>query len=208
MKISKHIHSCLLIEDKGKKFLFDPGNYTFEENGLDINSIDTLDYLLITHEHPDHMYIPLIKEIVGKFPNIKIITNASTAEVLNKEGMQATTEGDESVKLEEVVHEKVFSGEPPTNVMITINNKLSHPGDSYHFQTYAPIIALPLQAPWGHITTAVELAKSLKPKIIIPIHDWHWNEKAREVMYKRLEEFFKPLGIRFVGLETNQEVEV
>lgn len=208
MKISKHVHSCLLVEDEGKKFLFDPGNYTFEENALNITYIDTLDYLLITHEHPDHMCIPLIKDIIAKFPQVKIITNDSAVELLRKKGIQATSEGDELIKLEEVPHERVFSGEPPKNVMITINNKLTDPGDSHHFQTSSPILALPIQAPWGHTTAAVELAKALKPRIIIPIHDWHWNDKARQVMYRRLEEFFKPLGIRFVGLETNRVIEL
>lgn len=208
MKISKHIHSCLLVEDEGKKFLFDPGNYTSEENGLNIDTIDSLDYLLITHEHQDHMYIPLIKEIIAKFPEVEIITNTSAVDALKKEGIKAISSGDELVKLEEVPHERVFLGEPPKNVMITINNRLTNPGDSHHFQVSSPILALPLQASWGHTTAAVELAKTLKPEIIIPIHDWHWNEKARHAMYKRLEEFFKPLDIRFIGLETNQVVEI
>ncbi len=208
MKISKHVHSCLLVEDLGKKFLLDPGNYTFEEKALNLDSLGDLDYLLITHEHPDHMYLPFVKELVSKFPEVKIISNSSVIEILAKEGIKASSEEDEFVKLEEVPHEKVFSGEPPKNVMITVANKLADPGDSHHFQTSAPILALPIQAPWGSTTAAVELAKSLKPQTIIPIHDWHWNEKARQTMYKRLEEFFKTLNIRFIGLETGQEIEI
>lgn len=208
MKISKHVHSCLLVEDEGKTFLFDPGNYTYEENALNIGSINSLDYLLITHEHPDHFYLPLVKEIVNKFPQIKIFSNSSVVEILAKERIVASSKGDNIVSIEEVLHEKIFSGNPPKNVLITINKKLADPGDSHHFQTSSPILALPVQAPWGSTTQAVEIAKNLKPQIIIPIHDWHWSEKARQAMYKRLEEYFKGIGTKFIGLETGYVVEV
>lgn len=208
MKISKHVHSCLLLEEVGKRFLIDPGQFTYEAKALDLNSLDMLDYLLITHEHPDHFYLPFIKEILAKFPQVNIITNSSIVEILEKEGIKASSEEDELVKIEEVPHEKVFGIEPPKNVMFTIDGKLADPGDSHHFKTSAKVLALPIQAPWGSTTAAVELATSLKPEVIIPIHDWHWHDAARAWMYQRLEKHFDSLGIRFLGLETGQEEEI
>src|SRR3990167_1958183 len=90
MKISKYIHSCLLVEDEGKTILIDPGNYTFEEKGLDIGKLEKLDFLLITHEHPDHMHMPLIKEILEKFPQAQIISNNSVKKILEERGINAT----------------------------------------------------------------------------------------------------------------------
>ena len=69
MKISKHLHSCLLAEEAGKIILIDPGNYTFEEKALDIGKLEKLDFLLITHEHQDHIYLPFLKIIFEKFPS-------------------------------------------------------------------------------------------------------------------------------------------
>lgn len=66
MKISKHVHSCLLIEENNTTILIDPCNYTYEEKALDINSLGKLDYLLIAHEHQDHLHIPFIKEIMRR----------------------------------------------------------------------------------------------------------------------------------------------
>jgi len=213
MKISKHVHSCLLIEEAGMVFLFDPGNYTSDEKALDLEKITQLDYLLITHEHQDHMDLGLIKEILAKFPEVKIFSNSSVAEILGNPpaggGIEVQTKGDDLVTLEEVPHEKIFmSNTVAKNVMFIIAGKFSHPGDSHHFETSSEILALPVQAPWGSTTDAVELAVKLNPKIIIPIHDWHWNEKARKSMYQRLEEYFKPLGIGFIGLETGEVIEV
>lgn len=208
MKVTKFIHSCLLVEEDRKRILIDPGNYTREAGVLNISSLETLDYLLITHEHADHMDVSLLREIIAKFPNIKVMSNNSVAALLGKEGIKVSTESDQMVKMESVPHEKVFGSNPPENVMITIADKLVDPGDSHHFQTKTPILALPIQAPWGSLTQAVELAERIKPQIILPIHDWHWSDKAREILYKRLEDYFAKLGIKFIPLQIGQPVSI
>lgn len=208
MKISKYIHSCLLVEEGNKRILIDPGIYTYEAKALDVNSLPQLDSILITHEHPDHMHPPFMKEIVNKFPNAQIITNPAAAELLNKEGLKASSKENDIVKIEEVPHERVFGSEPPKNVLFNIFSKLSHPGDSLHFSLRTPTLALPVQAPWCSLTEAVEKAVSLKPKVIIPVHDWHWNDSARSTFYKRLDGYFGDFGIKFEGLEAGESVEV
>lgn len=209
MKVTKFVHSCLLIEqEEDKKVLIDPGNYSVEEGAITVNMLNKLDYLLITHEHPDHMYLPFIKELVGKFPNLPIISNSSVVEILEKEGIKATIKPPDFAMIEEVIHERVWGVEPPKNIMLKLFGKLTHPGDSHHFTTDTDILALPVQAPWGSTTAAVELAENLKPKIIIPIHDWHWNDTAREAMHKRLEDYFSKQGIRFIGIKTGEPIEV
>jgi len=207
MLVTKFVHSCLLIEEDGKRLLIDPGNYTTEAGVLNISSQEALDYLLITHEHADHMDLTLIKKVTEKFPYLKILSNNSVASLLDKEGIKVSVESDQMVKMELVPHEKVFGSIPPENIMMTVAGKLAHPGDSHHFQTKAPILALPIQAPWGSLTEAVELAERLKPQAILPIHDWHWNDKAREMLYKRLEDYFGKIGIKFVPLKTGEMVE-
>ncbi len=204
MKVTKFIHSCLLIEEAGKTILFDPGNYSV--GALDINSINSLDYLLITHEHPDHMFIPLIKQILAKFPTLQIITNLSAAAVLGKEGILATTQPNKLIQIEVAPHEKIFGGAVPENVLFRVNNLLTFPGDSFQISSTTKVLALPLQAPWGSLTQSVELATKLKPEVILPIHDWHWKDEARETLYKRLEDYSNALGIKFVRLVTGKEV--
>lgn len=207
MKISKHLHSCLLIEDQDKTILIDPGIFTYQEKALDINKLTTLDYLLFTHEHPDHMHLPFVKEILAKFPKAKIITNSTIVALLAKENIKAASEGDTLVALENVPHEKLWDKEPPENVLITVFGKLATPGDSHHFKTSTEVLALPIAAPWGSTTDAVKLALELKPKVIIPIHDWMLKDSARQGMYQRLKEFFKTKGIDFKAVETGEVIE-
>jgi L-ascorbate metabolism protein UlaG (beta-lactamase superfamily) len=209
MKISKHIHSCLLIEDQGKTVLIDPGQYSFEAKALDLGSITKLDALLITHEHPDHFYLPAIKEILAKFPKTPIISNPSVVELLKKENITASSLGNEFVEIEEAPHEHVFGvAQMPKNVLFRVFGKLTHPGDSEHYDLKTEVLALPVQAPWTATTAAVERAVKLKPKVIIPIHDWHWNEEAREGLYGRFVNYFKENGIDFKPLKTGEVVEV
>lgn len=208
MKISKHLHSCLLVEEQGKTFLFDPGIFTYQEKALDITQLTKLDYLLITHDHPDHLYMPYVLELLAKFPNVKIITNNAIVEVLAKQNIPSTYEGDTIVSVTNVPHESLWDKEPPENVMITIFNKLASPGDSHHFENSADILALPIQAPWGSTTEAVNLALKLQPKVIIPVHDWMWKDDFRKTIYQRLKEFFQTKNIDFKAVETGEQIEV
>ncbi len=195
----------MVLQTEEKTVLIDPGIFTLRERVLDISKLTTLDYLCITHEHPDHFSVDLIKEIVDAFPKAKIITNESVQRHLENEEITSSVFGNESVSFENAPHEKLWDREVPQNLAFTFFNKLTHPGDSLQLSKTADVIALPMTAPWGSVTHSVETALKLKPKAIIPIHDWHWKDEVRKEMYIRLEEFFMTKGIKFYGLETGQK---
>lgn len=194
------------MEENGKVALFDPGMYSIDT--LPIDKLTNLDYLLITHEHLDHLDVPFIKTLLIKFPNLKIITNNSVKNILAKENIFSFTEEDENVSLTPVPHEKIWMGNPAENIMITFLNKLSHPGDSLTFSQSADILALPIQAPWGSTQWAVETALKIKPKVIIPIHDFQWKDEVRIGMYQRLKEYFATVGIDFRPVELGELITI
>lgn len=208
MKISKHIHSCILIEENGKKVLIDPGNYSVEDKGINIDDIKTLDYLLITHEHMDHMYVPFIKEVLYKFPDLKFISNVAVKNKLSLEGIKVDLEGDNLVEIVDAPHEHVFGAPQFQNSLFNAFNTLTHPGDNLSFTKTCRILALPVQAPWGSLTQAVEKAVEVKPEYIIPIHDWHWSTEARNSLYARLVDYFAKFRIKFFPVQTGEEVEI
>ena len=206
MKITKYNHACLLVEDNGTNTLIDPGSYS--EEAIDVEKLPTLNYLLITHAHQDHFHLPLIRHVVEKFPDVKIITTPEIVEQLKKENMSASTEGDEYVTVESVPHEKVWAFPAGQNIMVTVGGRLAHPGDSHTFSTNAEILALPFTAPWGSTTKAVEIAEELKPKTIIPIHDFMLKDASRQGMYQWVDAYLRPQGIDFKMIETAEPVEV
>ena len=197
MKISKYLHSCLLVKEQDKTILIDPGIFTYNEKALDLNQLTKLDYILITHEHADHCHPLFIQELMSKFPDVKIISNPSVVELLKREEIEASSEGNEFIQLENLTLEKLWDKNPPQNTVFKIFDKLTHPGDSLHFNTSSEILALPITAPWGSTTQAVEKALEIKPKIIIPIHDWMWKDEVRKAMYDRLKDFFGQKNIEF-----------
>lgn len=208
MKISKHIHSCLLVEDQGKTILIDPGNYTFEERALDIGKLEKLDFILITHEHQDHVYLPFLRAILEKFTDVEIITNSAVAGILANENIKCSTSENEYIKMASAPHELVLGKKSFDNTIFNILGQLTHPGDSLQFDKTCDVLALPIQAPWGSFVASVEKAASLKPKIVIPIHDWHWKDVARKKLYEAAKNYLAERGIDFRGLELGAELVV
>lgn len=208
MKITKYLHSCLLIEEENMTLLTDPGQFTYESKVLDLKKLDKLDYILITHEHSDHMHIPFIKDLINYFPNVNIISNDSVVSILKENGINAKTDAPEFIQTDSVPHEDVVVSVPPENTQFTIFNKLTHPGDSHHVRKTAVILCLPIQAPWGSFANALKLAEELNPKFIIPIHDWHWKDEIRKGMYLRANEYLKLSDIDFRIIETGECIEI
>jgi L-ascorbate metabolism protein UlaG (beta-lactamase superfamily) len=210
MKITKFVHSCLLVEmpePVNRTALFDPGKMS--ENALDVSKLEFLDDVIITHQHFDHMSIPLIKQLVGKFPEVHITAPTEVVELLAAEGIQATDQPSSGIVFFESPHEHIrplFDSDPPQEIGVHYLDMLTDPGDSHSFHETKPVLALPVQAPWGSTRRAVELALELKPQHILPIHDWHWSDESREDTYGRLEERFAKEGITFHKLETGKPI--
>lgn len=204
MKITKLGHSCLLVEmpePLNRTLLIDPG--VFSE--VDVDSLEFVDDIVITHEHPDHVDKELLKRLVAKFPKARVKAPATLAPKL--EGISVTTDAVEGIEFFAAPHEghPPFLT-PPENIGVHYLGKLSHPGDSHSFTETKEILALPITAPWGSVDRAVQLALQLKPKHILPIHDWHWKDEAREEMYNWIERVFADNGIKFYKLKNGEPI--
>ncbi len=200
MKITKFVHSCLLVEmpePVNRTALFDPG--VMSESALNVDSLVYLDDIIITHNHADHLSVDLIKKLVAKFPDVRITSTKQAVEQLQQAGITASYDPPEGITFFDAPHENV---EPlfPVSEQIGVHylNMLSHPGDSHSFNETRDILALPVTAPWGATVTAVQLALKLQPKFVIPIHDWHWRPDAQAHMYAPLEKAFAEQGITFI----------
>ena len=207
MKVTKFVHSCLLVETPERVALFDPGSMS--EAALDVDSLTRLDDIFITHIHGDHASLPLLKKLVNKFPSVRITSTNEVVQQLAAAGVKATTTPPAGVTLFDSPHESVAPLFPlPEEVGIHYLDKLSHPGDSHSFHETKAILALPITAPWGSTIKALNLAIELKPQHVLPIHDWHWNDDARRQTYDRFERVLGEQGIIFHKLQTGQPVEI
>jgi L-ascorbate metabolism protein UlaG (beta-lactamase superfamily) len=208
MKVTKFVHSCLLVEmpePVNRTVLFDPGSLS--ETALDIEKLVYLDDIIITHVHGDHASVALLKKLLAKFPAVRITSTDETVKYLAGEGVKATSTPPQGVELFDSPHESVEPLFPqPEEIGVHYLDKLSHPGDSHSFSETKPVLALPVTAPWGSTIKAINLALKLKPKYVLPIHDWHWNDEARQQTYAMFENVLGEQGITFMKLETGKPV--
>ena len=207
MKITKFVHSCLLVETADRVALFDPGVYSAE--ALDIDAISRLDDIFITHIHPDHLSLDFMKQLVAKFPDIRITSNPEVVAFLAAEGITASDQPPADISFFDSPHEAIHPPSPtPQQIGIHYLETLSHPGDSHSFHETKAILALPMTAPWGSNVRAFNLALELKPTHVLPIHDWHWRDEARQLAYELFETRLGQQGITFHKLQTGQSVEI
>lgn len=209
MKITKFVHSCLLVETPDRSALFDPGTFSEQALGqaLDDGAINRLDDIFITHEHADHFSPELVKRLAGKFPDVRVTATPPVVAQLAALGIGAGDQAPRGVSFFTAPHEDIFS-RAPTNVGIHYLDKFSDPGDSHSFDETKAILALPVSAPWGSAVNAFKLAIRLKPAHVLPIHDWHWHDQARAQMYTMFETGLAAQGITFHKLATGQPVDI
>ena len=179
MIIRKFLHSCILVEENGKKLLFDPGTFSFLEKKLKPEDLGLVDVIVLTHLHPDHYFPEALKTIISLKP-ATIVTHEEIGKLLKEEGLSC-----ETIKAGETKQVAGFTIEAfeaphgclpmpiPHNLAYLINGKILHPGDSFEIKDLKPceVICLPLAGPWATLTEAVNFAKKMKPKTVIPIHD-------------------------------------
>lgn len=210
MRLTKLVHSCVLIEDDGQVALFNPGIYSWQSGVVDLDKISKLDYVVVTHKHPDHLGEPFVQALVQKFPNAQWIAPADTHEDLSKLGVQSVTEKSNGpIETKLVNHAKIEPfGVTPQNLIVHWNGKLTDPGDTHDFSETKDVLLLPVQAPWGTTIRAFELGQELKPKYLIPIHDWMWNDTWRNIVYDGLDRVFSDGPTKFIRPVDGQAIEI
>ncbi len=216
MIIKKYLHSCILVEENGKRLLIDPGLFSFVENKLKPEDIGAVDVILLTHKHPDHYYPEALK-ILARQSDVKILTNSEIAGLLKNENL-----GCEVVRHSEIYKAADFTIQAfdathgpipvatPHNIAFLINNSFLHPGDSLSVpaSVACDVVALPVSAPWLRLVDALEWARQMKPRKVIPIHDAIMKNFMLERIYAMSKENLEKAGISFHPLTLTDALEV
>jgi len=209
MKITKFVHACLLVETADAAVLFDPGVYSFGSESLNISALPALKHVVITHEHADHFHMPFLEALIEHSPSLTVVTNKSVAALLkDKVSVPIITEPSDSFKFFTSPHESIPTGPAPENIGVHFVDTLTDPGDCQSFNETKPVLAMPMTAPWGSMSIATKKIIELKPKVVIPIHDWHWRPEALAGMYERLKELLQSEGIDFKIPVDGEPIEV
>lgn len=192
--------SCLLVTTDAAATLIDPGGHTFESGEIALDSIGPVSRICITHEHADHVNPSFVSWLLDRGEDIVVYSNDAVARLLEPHGIEVEETLPSGLMGEDVLHEPLPNGSRPPNRSFTVDGVLTHPGDSHQPTTTAPILALPLLAPWGSVTSAVEFARTIAPQQIIPIHDFYLNESGREFAARIARSGLEGTGIEVLDL--------
>lgn len=203
MKLTKYVHSCLLAESEGQSVLFDPGIYSWSSGVFKLENLNKLDIVVITHEHPDHFSEEFVQAILNAFPEVLFITTSTVAERLKQTGAENIST--ESAGPIEIFSKKphapikpLLDTPPPENIAVHFADKLTVGGDRHDLEESKPVLAFPITAPWGSVKQGAEMVMRLKPRYVLPVHDWHWHQAARQAEYSRSSDIYNSQGITFL----------
>lgn len=208
MKITKYIHSCLLIENGTDKILFDPGLFSFVEGKVKPSQFAGLSAIILTHNHPDHIDADSLKKIIENNPNAIVLANSEIKRKLAEkdiavEAFETGTRAVGAFKIEafDAPHEKILADEIPQNTAYVVDGDFVHPGDSIAETVYqyagTKILALPTMAPWETELQTFEFAKKMRPQFAVPVHDGYAKDFFLESRYENFQKFLKKETIEF-----------
>ena len=206
MKVKKYPQSHLLITGNSTKIIIDPGYITFDK-GYKMEEFQGMDGYLITHHHGDHMDPERIKEIVGKN---KVYGNSDVVEKLKGLGVESIqVENGQPFKIGEfeiipynLAHFPHPLGNPmPPNTGYVVGGVFFHAGDGYELAgVEVDNVALPIGHPSLSTTQVLNFARSLKAKLVIPIHyDVYLRDPEELIRYA------KELSIEVRPLKSGEE---
>lgn len=213
MKIKKLGHCCFVVEVAGKRVLTDPGSYSTLQN-----TETNIDLVVITHEHPDHLHIDSVRELLKNNPNIKIITNTSVGKLLAEAGINfeiledgnSGEYGDVYLEAHGKLHTEIYQEFGMVeNTGYFIGHDLFYPGDSFtNPNKPIDVLALPVAGPWMKIKDAINYALELKPRISFAVHDGMIEIDKPGPIYRLPENVLPKNGILFKKLELGEEQEL
>ncbi|HEY7113752.1 MAG TPA: MBL fold metallo-hydrolase [Thermoanaerobaculia bacterium] len=211
MRITKYIHSCLLIEANGDRILVDPGTFTFRGGDVTPDTFGAVSAVFVTHDHADHVDDDAVKAILARNPAAVLFTNSEARAAFARRGLEAAifeegvkTIGRMPIRAVPAPHASMLGAVPPKNVAYVIGETLLVPGDSYASGMDScrgvPVLALPIAAPWAKELETAAFAERIAPKVILPIHDGFVKEAFLAGRHQNFEKYFASRGIAFRSL--------
>lgn len=212
MRITKHEHAALRIDEAGETLLIDPGTFT-----LPLDALTHVVGIVITHEHPDHWTPAHLDRILAAVPGVPVFAPSGVARAASEYTIETVEPGDTVTAgqfdlaffggTHEVIHPSLPDIE---NVGVLVNGRLYYPGDSYAVPEGVAVdtLAAPLGAPWLRIRDAMDFVLAVAPRRAFGTHDMTLSEIGRGMHRQRLEWATAQGGGEFFVLNPGETLDI
>lgn len=175
MKVTKYPQSTLLLEKEDQRILIDPGSFTAAKYTAD--DFPEIEVIVLTHRHPDHVEVELIKAVLAK-KSVPVIANADTKEAYPDIVTDVISSGETvshagfDILAHDLPHVPMVDGSSgPQNTGYVFDGNFFHAGDGVDTTGInVHYAAVPIAGPDLSLRDAHDLIKSIGAKVIIPIH--------------------------------------
>jgi L-ascorbate metabolism protein UlaG (beta-lactamase superfamily) len=212
MRITKHEHACLQIENASSTLVIDPGSLTTALVGL-----KAVVAVVITHEHADHWTPEQLHRILDDNGGARIFGPAGVAAAAT--GFDVTVVKDGDVIDVEPFTLRFFGGKHAVihasipvvdNIGVLVNDQFYYAGDSFTIPEGVAVdtVAVPAGAPWMKIGEAMDYLLALKPRRSFPTHEMVLSVVGKGLSNQRLKEVTEVNGGEYFPLEPNQSLDL
>ena len=191
MKITKHEHAALRLEDHGQTLIIDPGSFT-----APLADVENLVGVVVTHEHPDHWTAEHLSRILAEAPGTPVFAPAGAARAIEGFAVTEVSPGDTvaagafSLRFFGGTHQLIHASMPLVdNVGVLVDDRFYYPGDSYAVPegVEVEVLAAPLGAPWLRMSDAIDFVLAVAPRHAFGTHDVTLSEIGKGLHRNRLE---------------------
>ncbi|PJI85578.1 MBL fold metallo-hydrolase [Luteimicrobium subarcticum] len=163
--------------------------------------VDGADAILVTHEHVDHLDVPRVAPVVTdrRLPVwapqgvLDVLADAGVpADLLHvaAPGTTTTVAGHEVLVVGTGRHEAIHADVPvPSNAAFLLDGAVLVTGDEYADLPAGfdlDVLLLPVAAPWLRFGDAVDYARGLAPRRVLPVHDVFLSDVGRGFVLRTL----------------------
>ena len=204
MQLTKHVHSCVRIDDGNRTLVLDPGSFS----DLDA-ALDGADAVLITHEHADHVEPDRLRAAAKADSRLRIWAPAAVAASLADLGEQVVAVGAGESFEAGGFSVQTFGGQHAlihplvpivANVAYLVDGAVYHPGDSF---TVPPLpvqtLLLPVNAPWSKMSEVIDFAIAVHAPRALPIHDFLINDAYHAILQRILGSIVDRFGVEYAA---------
>ena len=202
MQLSKHVHSCVRIDDGDHTLVIDPGAFSDLDPAL-----DGAEAVLITHEHVDHLDVDRVRAAAQGDPRLRIWAPQSVAETLADLGEQVVAVGAGETFEAAGFTVKTFGGQHAlihplvpmiANVGYLIEDSVYHPGDSFIVPPLpVSTLLLPAVAPWSKLAEVIDFAIAVRAPAVYPIHDFAIADAYQGILRNVLGSIVERFGVQY-----------